>query len=92
MSRRSDGRRKISTTVSPEGYALLRDLIRAGKARNLAQALDLVLSEIRSLENRRKLARGTLRYYKSASQAAIDEENALAAEFDPDAPADNPRI
>ncbi len=78
-------RKKISTTISPEGYAFLRSLIRAGKAANLAQAVDLVLSEFRRLENRRELARATARYYDSASDAAIDEENSLSAAFEANA-------
>jgi hypothetical protein len=74
-------RRKLSTTVSPEGYAFLRSLIRAGKAANLAQAVDLVLAEFRRIDNRRRLAQATARYYDEASQPAIDEENNLAAAF-----------
>jgi hypothetical protein len=75
-------RKKLSTTISPEGYAFLRSLIRGGKARNLAQAVDLVLAEFRRLENRRKLAQATAQYYEEASQGAIDEENSLAAAFE----------
>jgi len=75
-------RKKLSTTVSPEGYAFLRGMIRAGKADNLAQAVDLVLAEFRRIENRRKLAQATAQYYEGASQAAIDEENSLAVAFD----------
>jgi hypothetical protein len=75
-------RKKLSTTISPEGYAFLRSLIRAGKADNLAQAVDLVLSEFRRVENRRKLAQATAQYYGEASRDAIDEENSLAAAFD----------
>jgi RNA polymerase-interacting CarD/CdnL/TRCF family regulator len=85
-------RLKLSTTVSPEGYAVLRDRIRSGKVRNLAQAVDLVVRELRRVENKRKLAHATAQYYETASEAAIDEENALAAGFDPDAPADNSGI
>jgi hypothetical protein len=75
-------RRKLSTTISPEGYAYLRSLIRAGKVENLAQAIDLVLAEFRRTENRRRLERATAQYYDHASQEAIDEENSLAAAFD----------
>ncbi|MBZ5696269.1 MAG: hypothetical protein LAN36_13020 [Acidobacteriia bacterium] len=74
-------RRKLSTTVSPEGYSFLRGLVRAGKASNLAQAIDLVLEEFRRIENRRRLERATAEYYEKASQEAIDEENHLAAAF-----------
>jgi hypothetical protein len=75
-------RKKLSTTISPEGYAFLRSLIRAGKAENLAQAIDHVLGEFRRLDNRRRLARATAQQYEQASQAAMDEENNLAAAFD----------
>jgi hypothetical protein len=74
-------RKKLSTTVSSDGYALLRNLVRAGKAANLAQAVDLVLSEFRRSENRRRLEQATARYYEEASSDALDEENALAATF-----------
>lgn len=74
-------RKKLSTTISPEGYAFLRTLIRSGRAANLAEAMDLVLEEIRRAENRRKLEEATTRYYDEASQEAIDEENSLAAVF-----------
>lgn len=74
-------RKKLSTTISPEGYAFLRTLIRSGRAANLAEAMDLVLEEIRRAENRRKLEEATTRYYDEASQEAIDEENSLAAAF-----------
>jgi len=75
-------RMKLSTTISPEGYTLLRSLIRSGKAENLAQAVDLVLAEFRRVENRRVLEQATARYYGRASQEAIDEENGLAAAFE----------
>jgi len=74
-------RKKLSTTISPEGYAFLRNLIRSGRASSLAEAMDLVLEEIRRAENRRKLEEATTRYYDEASQEAIDEENSLAAAF-----------
>jgi hypothetical protein len=75
-------RRKLSTTISPEGYTVLRSLIRAGKAENLAQAIDLVLAEFRRLDNRQRLEQATADYYDKASQDAIDEENELAAAFE----------
>lgn len=74
-------RKKVSTTISPESYAFLRELIRRGRAENLAQALDLVLEEIRRADNRRRLEQATAEYYQNASQESIDEENSLAAAF-----------
>ena len=74
-------RKKISTTISPEGYAFLRGLIRSGRAESLAQAVDLAVEEVREIENRRKLKQATAEYYATASQEAIDEENNLATAF-----------
>ena len=74
-------RKKLSTTISPEGYAFLRSLIRSGRAESLAQAVDFALEEVRQIENRRKLEQATAEYYANASQEAIDEENNLATSF-----------
>lgn len=74
-------RKKLSTTISPEGYAFIRKIIRSGRADNIAQALDLILEDIRTIENRERLERATAEYYQNASQEAIDEENSLAAAF-----------
>jgi hypothetical protein len=75
-------RKKLSTTISPDGYAFLRGLVRAGRAKNVAQAIDLALAELRRIENRRKLELATARFYEHASQDAMDEENSLATAFD----------
>ena len=72
-------RKKISTTISPEGYAFLRGLIRSGKAQNLAQAVDLTVEEVRALENRRKLAQATSDYFNNLTDEEIQEENELGA-------------
>ena len=72
-------RKKISTTISPEGYAFLRGLIRSGKAQNLAQAVDLTVEEVRALENRRKLAQATADYFNNLTDDEIQEENELGA-------------
>lgn len=70
-------RRKVSTTISPESYAFLRGLIRSGKAENLAQALDLVLDQIRREDNRERLERATAAYYDNLTAEEIQEENEL---------------
>ena len=72
-------RKKLSTTISPEGYAFLRSLIRSGKAQNLAQAVDLTVEEVRALENRRKLEKATSDYYNNLTDEEIQEENELGA-------------
>jgi len=72
-------RRKISTTIAPEGYAFLENLIESGKAGNLAEAMDLILDEMLRAENRARLERATAAYYEGANPEAIAEENELAA-------------
>jgi hypothetical protein len=75
--RRAKRRKKVSTTISPESYAFLRELIRSGRAENLAQALDLVLEEIRRADNRRRLEQATAKYYDELTPEQIAEENEL---------------
>jgi hypothetical protein len=74
-------RKKVSTTISPEGYAFLRALIRSRKAENLAQALDYVLDEMRRADNRARLEAATTAYYDSLTPEEIEEEDHLAASF-----------
>jgi hypothetical protein len=74
-------RKKVSTTISPEGYAFLRALIRSRKAENLAQALDYVLDEMRRADNRARLEAATTAYYDSLTPEEIEEEDRLAASF-----------
>jgi hypothetical protein len=74
-------RKKISTTVAPDGYALLERIIASGKARNLAEAMDLVLEEARRRENRARLERLMEAYYDHGSPDATSEENEIAVAF-----------
>ena len=70
-------RKKISTTIAPEGYAFLEGLIESGKAQNLAEAIDLVLEEYRRADNRARLERATAEYYDSLTPKEVGEENEL---------------
>lgn len=70
-------RKKISTTIAPEGYAFLERLIESGKAVNLAEAIDLVLDEYRRADNRARLERATTAYYDSLTPEEVEEENQL---------------
>jgi len=74
-------RKKISTTIAPEGYEFLESMIATGRARNLAEAIDLVLDEIRREENRARLERMMEAYYENASPSAMAEENEIAEAF-----------
>jgi hypothetical protein len=70
-------RKKISTTIAPEGYAFLQTLIASGRAHNLAEAVDLVLEEVRRADNRARLEQATTAYYDSLTHEEIEEENEL---------------
>lgn len=70
-------RAKLSTTVSRETYHYLNELVESGRVRNLAEAVDEVVEEMRKTENRRRLARATSEYYGSFSANEIAEESSL---------------
>lgn len=72
-------RKKLSTTISPESYALLQRLVKSGKAESLAQALDRLLEEFRRAENRERLELETAAYIEGRSPAEIEEDAALEA-------------
>lgn len=71
-------RAKLSTTVSPETYRYLTELVDSGRARNLAEAVDEAVEEMRKRENRRRLAQATTEYYESLSAEDAAEEGSLA--------------
>lgn len=55
-------RQKISTTIAPETLAYLEKLIAKREAYTLAEAIDLVVERIKSVENRERLERDTAAY------------------------------
>lgn len=71
-------RKKISTTISPEAYGALNEMIRSGQAKNLAEALDRILAALARQQNRERLEQMTADYYNNASQEVIEEENEVA--------------
>lgn len=75
------GRTKLSTTVSPETYAFLEQMVKRGQAASLAEALDRAIRKIRRLENRKRLAHATSRYFEQLDSETIAEENALAKDM-----------
>ena len=72
-------RQKVSTTISLDSANYLGDLIRHGKARNMAEALDLAIEQLRIYENRERLARDTAAYFDNMSPEQAEEENQLGA-------------
>jgi hypothetical protein len=74
-------REKLSTTVSAETYQFLQQMVEHGEAASMAKALDAVVGRIQRLENRRRLADATTRYFKDLTPAEAIEESALAHDF-----------
>lgn len=74
-------REKLSTTVSPETYEFLQQMVERGEASTLAEALDAVVSTVRRLENRRRLALATTRYFEQLDATAAAEERELAQDM-----------
>ncbi len=72
-------RRKVSTTVAPESLAYLQSLIRQGKARNLAHAVDVAVARARRAENRARLEADTAAYFAGLSSGALEKEARLEA-------------
>jgi hypothetical protein len=72
-------REKLSTTVSPETYAFLQNMVSQGEAATLAEALDAVVARVRRLENRKRLAMATTTYFEQFDPKAAREESDLTA-------------
>ena len=78
MASMSSNRAKLSTTIAPENFQYLESLVRSGKARNLAEALDITLHRSRKLDNRRRLESATAAYFDGLLPEAQAEEEELA--------------
>ena len=70
-------RQKISTTISPATFSHLERMIERGEARNLAEAIDLVIEQLSLYENRERLERDTVAYFANLSEEEDAEEKAL---------------
>jgi hypothetical protein len=79
MASMSSNRAKLSTTIAPENFQYLESLVRSGKARNLAEALDITLQRSRKLDNRRRLESATAAYFDGLPREARAEEEELEA-------------
>lgn len=77
----SKARPKLSTTIAPENYAYLQELVERGRAKNIAEAVDEALEKVRALENRARLARDTAAYFERLTGKAAREEARLESEF-----------
>lgn len=74
-------RAKLSTTVALETYEFLQQLVERGEAATLAEALDASISKVRQLENRKRLADATTRYFEQSGSHHLAEESALAKDM-----------
>lgn len=74
-------RAKLSTTVSQATYEFLEQMVDSGEVSSMAEAVDRSIARVRQLENRKRLAAATARYFEQLSQEAMAEENALAQDM-----------
>ena len=74
-------RTKLSTTVSRETYEFLQQMVGSGEAASIAEAVDKSVAKIRQMENRKRLALATSRYFEQLDTKAAAEENALAGDL-----------
>jgi hypothetical protein len=72
-------RQKISTTISPSALSYLEELIQGGRARTLAEAIDLAIERLLVYENRERLANDTAAYFANLTDEEAAEERRLEA-------------
>ena len=75
-------RKKLSTTIGASNYAYLHNMVKAGRAESVGQAVDKAVEMARRLDNRATLERQTAAYFKGlpakAAAEEIDLEDALS--------------
>ena len=86
-------RKKLSTTVGAGSYAYLHNMVRAGRAESVGDAVDRAVEMARRLDDRAVLAHQTAAYFKGLPPKAVAEEadledalSAAAEEMDFDQP------
>lgn len=72
-------RQKISTTIAPDTFAYLEQLVDSKQAATLAEAVDLAVERLRSIENRERLERDTADYFDQMSEEELAEDRRLGA-------------
>ncbi len=70
-------RKKLSTTIGASNYAYLHDMVKAGRAVSVGEAVDKAVETARRLDNRATLERQTAAYFKDLPSKAAGEENDL---------------
>jgi len=86
-------RKKLSTTIGANSYAYLRNMVKAGRADSVGEAVDRAVAVARRLENRAALERQTAAYFQGLTPKAAAEEadledalSAASVEMDFDQP------
>lgn len=70
-------RKKLSTTIDADSYAYLQQLVKAGRAESVGEAVDQTVEMARRLQSRATLERQTAAYFKGLTPRAASEEGAL---------------
>jgi len=70
-------RKKLSTTIGASNYAYLRNMVKAGRAESVGQAVDKAVEIARKLDNRATLERQTAAYFDGLTSKAAAEETDL---------------
>lgn len=82
----SKPRAKLSTTIAPENYSYLQELVKNGRAKSIAGAVDEALEKVRRLENRLRLEHDTAAYFErltgKAARGEARLESAVASVID----------
>ena len=86
-------RKKLSTTIDANSFAYLSNMVRAGRAGSVGEAVDKAVEVARRLDDRALLERQTAAYFKGLTTKAAKEETEIeealssaAQEFDFDQP------
>lgn len=74
---RTARRLKLSTTVDPETHRYLDRLVKIGRARNVAEAIDLVVLRAKRAEQRSLLEQDTAAYFRALEGVVAKEESRL---------------
>ena len=70
-------RKKLSTTIGASSYAYLHNMVKAGRAESVGQAVDKAVEIARRLDNWATLERQTTAYFKGLTSKAAAEETDL---------------
>ena len=72
-------RKKLSTTIGASNYAYLHNMVKAGRAESVGEAVDKAVEMARRMDNRATLERQTAAYFKGLPSKAAAEETDLEA-------------